>query len=157
MEWNTVEKAIRTETDTRTEYRKSAYTVTSSPREGEPAGTTKWRHYNSFSLLHIDTGIMNTKYCSFFILSILVQSGFTNSSEKKSETQFTASVLKEDQNTQRVKNNTFLQNITKQGATRFVLSYWKEFRGQSDFQPFSYSILFPSVFVLVSLLLSPSH
>ena len=48
MEWNTVERAIKTETDTRTEgkgvgkfgwFLCRTETVTSPPREGEPAGT----------------------------------------------------------------------------------------------------------------------
>ena len=49
MEWNTVERAIKTEIDKRTEQKKWAssvglcqtQTVTSPPREGEPAETCK--------------------------------------------------------------------------------------------------------------------
>ena len=49
MEWNTVERAIKTETDTRIEYKgvgklgwfvSKTSTSTSPPREGEPAGTS---------------------------------------------------------------------------------------------------------------------
>ena len=51
MEWNTVEGAMKTKTDTRTEWKRvgklgwfmsKTWTATSPPREGEPVGTTKW-------------------------------------------------------------------------------------------------------------------
>ena len=55
MEWNTVERAIKTETDTRTEQKRVGklgwfisltYTTKTPPREGEPARTEIDRMYS---------------------------------------------------------------------------------------------------------------
>ena len=67
MEWNTVEKAIKTETGTRTEqkgvgklrwFMSKTLTATSPPREGEPVGT----HYTDLHDFLVEVNKMKLVY-----------------------------------------------------------------------------------------------